>query len=1285
MKKQTIQSIVFLLCGMLAVITSHAQAPQAFPYQAVAHDSVGNLIADENISLRFSILDGSNAGPVVYQETQSVTTTSLGLFNLNIGQGTVISGAFSNINWGSGTKYLQVEMDASGGTNYLLMGTSQLLSVPYAIYSNSAGSSSGAGLADGTAEGNTPYWDGTSWVTSSSNIYNNGSKVGIGVSTPEFKLHVSDDASFNNVRVGTGNGSSNVKTNTAIGFEVLKNNTVGNYNTAGGYYSLSNNTSGNFNTAFGDYTLFNNSTGNANTAVGNYSLFSNTGFNNTAMGNYALFSNTTGGSNTAVGNYSMFSNTTGSNNTVIGYQADLLSPDLINATAIGANTIVNSSNALILGNNANVGIGTSEPTFKLEVTADASINSVKVGRGGGNLDQNTVVGTLALDSNTTGLLNTAIGYHALLSNSTGNFNTAVGWSTLFSNTTGNANTAIGENALPYNTTGSNNAALGNNAAQTNTTGSNNTAIGSKALSVNSTGSDNVAIGREAALNNTNDAITAIGSQALMTNTTGLFNTAIGYQSLFSNTTGNLNTAIGYQSLFSNTTGNYNTAVGWSTLFSNTTGSGNTAMGEAALIYNTTGSNNAALGNNAAQSNTTGSSNTAIGSQALVANTTGALNTAIGYQSLFSNTSGSENVAIGKDAGQSNTTGSQNTAIGVSALSENSTGSVNTAIGWYAMQRNTVGAANTALGEYALSNNTTGLTNVAIGANALSANTTGSDNIALGKSANVGSGNLSNAIAIGTDAIVNTSNSMVLGNGVNVGIGTSSPAYDLHIKSSSAELFKKPFYVEQADNDFPLFLLSDNPSNNGFVLYDKFGNASAVFNTGNDSYFNTSGFFGIGTTAPQAELDVAGDAIIGGKLTVNTGNTDQVKIVSTNSTTNQSSSGSYPLYISGAKAGILIRVTETDPGLANNFITFWDDNPSAVGAIEGQTVDEVHNSWTYIFWQAAQSLQLALSVAAIAADGFGADDFDMAIIDGLEIVDIGVNWGAQAVQLEIEQGISYTSGSADYAEWLPRISVAEQMDPGDIVGVIGGKISKQTTGVNQLMVISSAPMVLGNVPEAGKEKDYEKVAFMGQVPVKVRGIVNIGDYIIASGNNDGFGIAVGEEKMTAEDYISMVGIAWSESRMTNGVSFINTAVSANNNVLAPRMAQMQRERDELKSQMDAVITYLQSKDPSFSLPQVAPVAKEDRVVEMQDFSLSDLQQYESGYETLKTMVQKNPEFVRGILAHAKTEISKRGIDISRVPKLKSMLADENSLLTEYQNSLTTYADLIAQQKERAVKP
>ncbi|MBX7108517.1 MAG: hypothetical protein K1X61_07720 [Chitinophagales bacterium] len=1147
MKKQTIQLIVLVLCSMLAGITVHAQAPQAFPYQAVAHDSVGNLIADQNISLRFSILDGSNAGPVVYQETQSVTTTSLGLFSLNIGQGTVVSGAFSNINWGNGAKYLQVEMDASGGTNYLLMGTSQLLSVPYAIYSNAAGSSNGAGLADGTAEGNTPYWDGTSWVTSSSNIYNNGSNVGIGVATPEFKLHVSDDASFNNVRVGTGNGSSNVKTNTAIGFEVLRNNTIGNYNTAGGYYSLSNNTTGNFNTAFGDYTLFNNTTGNANTAVGNYSLFSNTGYNNTALGNYSLFSNTTGGSNTAIGNYSMFTNTTGSNNTVIGYQADLLSPDLINATAIGANTIVNKSNTLILGNNANVGIGTSEPTFKLEVTADASVNSVRVGRGGGNIDHNTAVGTLALDSNTTGTLNTAIGY---------------------------------------------------------------------------------------------------------------------------------------QSLFSNTTGSFNTAVGWSALFSNTGGNSNTALGEYSLASNTVGENNIAIGKNAAQSNTTGSSNTVIGSKAFLSNTTG-----------------SENVAIGKDAFQGNTTGSFNTAIGNSALLMNSTGNLNTAIGWNALQLNTAGTVNTALGEYALSNNTTGENNVAIGAAALSANTTGSDNIALGKSANVGSGNLTNAIAIGNDAMVSTSNSMVLGNGVNVGIGTSSPAYQLHIKAPS--LANAPFRIDRSDAT-PLFDISTDAQQGYINLYDPQGNADVSLTTGSTGSNNSwiSGNLGIGTTSPDSKLDVAGDAIIEGSatiqagaiiqggttiegdLTLNTGDEGQVKIVSTNSTVNQGNPGSYPLYVTGAKAGILIKVDEADPAMANNFITFWDNHPSAVGAIEGQTADEIHNSWTYAFWQTAQSLEFALSIAAVVADNLGVDDFDMALIDAAQIGDLAGNWGAEALQLEIEQGVSYTSGSADYAEWLPRASVAEQLAPGDIVGVVGGKISKKTTGINQLMAISSAPMVLGNVPEKGKEKDYEKVAFMGQVPVKVKGIVNIGDYIIASGNNDGIGIAVSEEKMTAEDYTSMVGIAWSESKMTNGVSFINTVVSANNNVLAPRMAQMQRERDELKNQMDAVVSYLQSKDPDFKMPLITRTETQHQIVEAQDFTQRDLQKYSSGYEYMKEMVKKNPEAVHAILAHASTEITKRGVEINRVPKMKSILADENSFLAEYQSSLSTYMELISQQKEKA---
>lgn len=141
---------LFVLCLISLFIDQKnlfAQTPQSFPYQAVARNSSGNLLTGQLISVRFSILDGSPGGAVVYQESQSVTTNPLGLFNVNIGQGTVLSGTFSSINWGSGSKYLKVELDPNGGAIYTMMGTSQLLSVPYALYSGAtSNASAGNGL-----------------------------------------------------------------------------------------------------------------------------------------------------------------------------------------------------------------------------------------------------------------------------------------------------------------------------------------------------------------------------------------------------------------------------------------------------------------------------------------------------------------------------------------------------------------------------------------------------------------------------------------------------------------------------------------------------------------------------------------------------------------------------------------------------------------------------------------------------------------------------------------------------------------------------------------------------------------------------------------------------------------------------------------------------------------------------------------------------------------------------------------------------------------------------------
>ena len=129
--------ITFLFLTLLG-LQSFSQTPNAIPYQAVARNSSGNLLVNQNVRVRFSIHNETASGNIVYQENQSVTTNNLGLFTLNIGQGTATTGTFATINWGTGFKYTQVEIDVNGGTNYVDMGTQQMMSVPYALYAANA-------------------------------------------------------------------------------------------------------------------------------------------------------------------------------------------------------------------------------------------------------------------------------------------------------------------------------------------------------------------------------------------------------------------------------------------------------------------------------------------------------------------------------------------------------------------------------------------------------------------------------------------------------------------------------------------------------------------------------------------------------------------------------------------------------------------------------------------------------------------------------------------------------------------------------------------------------------------------------------------------------------------------------------------------------------------------------------------------------------------------------------------------------------------------------------------
>lgn len=120
-----------------------AQTPQGFNYQAVVRNTNGSVIANQSVSFRISIRQGTANGNLVYKETDTATTNQFGLASFEIGKGIPLTGNFGLINWALGLYFLQVEFDAAGGTNYTDMGASQLWSVPYALYAKTSGSGSG--------------------------------------------------------------------------------------------------------------------------------------------------------------------------------------------------------------------------------------------------------------------------------------------------------------------------------------------------------------------------------------------------------------------------------------------------------------------------------------------------------------------------------------------------------------------------------------------------------------------------------------------------------------------------------------------------------------------------------------------------------------------------------------------------------------------------------------------------------------------------------------------------------------------------------------------------------------------------------------------------------------------------------------------------------------------------------------------------------------------------------------------------------------------------------------
>ena len=507
-----------------------------------------------------------------------------------------------------------------------------------------------------------------------------------------------------------------------------------------------------------------------------------------------------------------------------------------------------------------IGLTPSGTTVQLQVSSDALISGLTVGKGGGAIGSNTALGSASLAANTTGTENTGIGQNALKAITTGTTSTAVGDNALQAVTTGTDNTAVGSAAL-YATTGSYNIAMGRFAGYSNTTGSNISALGFQSLFLNTTGSYN----------------TAVGTASLYSNTTASNNTAVGYQAGYTNQLGVQNTFIGsgagYNSNPATGTG-YNTCVGYFAGYGLTTGVKNTFIGSF-QSGGTTGSGSAI---------TTGSSNSILG--AFTGNGTGLdIRTSNNY------------IVLSDGDGVPRQVIDTNGNVGIGTTSNNVYDQVGAPRPLLVQRSDTSTTIAGSLASITISNGDTTTNNTAqinfAAITGASTNQYSGATISAIFGARTNGQYPSGQLVFSTSTATNSAptEKIRIDSSGNVGIGTSSPSVKLHVVGSIGNLNNSQTVPTPDNGAVPIQVISNNYSNGsgetnlwntaatltgGIRLMQVTGSGTyndmawfqknaALFYTGNTERMriDSSGNVGIATTSPSTYKDSQGAVLVVG--------------------------------------------------------------------------------------------------------------------------------------------------------------------------------------------------------------------------------------------------------------------------------------------------------------------------------------------------------------------------------------------------------------------------------------